>query len=439
MFKIKYRFTKIYLFSIALGLFISFPVFAQVNINSRQGDDSTYYELTDTIILIEESADLGDTGQIKDNDFLGIFTRETTDENGNTQVSTIFDGLQDAIENSPFIPDAVKRFVLNNSVPTSVSFGLFLVLLPLFLSFLPLLLAPQLLFVLLGSLFGERKHVLGIVFDSRTRKPIPFVVVRLYKSGSTQLVTQKISDLQGRYGFILSEGNYRLTVNQSGYQQFQKEIIIGKEVELFTEDIPLSKELRSSFIQSIKNFYERIRRFIFKYSIVLSVIGFLFALIGFYLKREIFDFILLMIYTFVLGLYVLLKIKNRRQHWGVVKDSKSGLLISGAFVRIFDNKNNLSDTQITDENGRYSFFVDPGEYTLFTQAYGYKFPSTLQESEVKTANASSLLGFTATKSQWVDKTIYVDPDSSNSQKQNFNVTDTKVLPYKSENLNSPFN
>jgi len=313
-------------------------------------------------------------------------------------------------------------------------------LLPLLISFLPLLLAPQLLLVLLASIFGERKNVLGIVYDIRTTKPIPFVVVRVFRAGSTQLIVQKITDLQGRYGFVLSEGKYRVSVQHNGYDTFQKDIEIKQDVDLFAEDIPLGVGKNLSFFQKLGVLYRRLRDFLLKYSIWLSIVGFVFALIAFYLRRSSLDLALLILYSLILGFYFLIRVKNSRRRWGVVKDSLTGLAISGAFVRIFDKNKSLSDTQITDESGRYSFYVDPGEYSLYAQAYGYKFPSNKQTSEVKSVNNNQLIAFKGDKPQWVDKQIFVDTDKTNSSKPPmFNVTDSKVLPYKADNLNSPFN
>jgi len=428
-------------FTIFVSLLTVSPILlsAQVNINSSNGGTkSQYYELTDSAISFSDNQQ--GTGQQVNNDFLNIFTTQDVDSNGNIIYKTIFDSISQSIQNSPFIPDFVKQFIANNSVPTSVSFGVLLALLPLLISFLPLLLAPQLLLVLLASIFGERKNVLGIVYDIRTTKPIPFVVVRVFRAGSTQLIVQKITDLQGRYGFVLSEGKYRVSVQHNGYDTFQKDIEIKQDVDLFAEDIPLGVGKNLSFFQKLGVLYRRLRDFLLKYSIWLSIVGFVFALIAFYLRRSSLDLALLILYSLILGFYFLIRVKNSRRRWGVVKDSLTGLAISGAFVRIFDKNKSLSDTQITDESGRYSFYVDPGEYSLYAQAYGYKFPSNKQTSEVKSVNNNQLIAFKGDKPQWVDKQIFVDTDKTNSSKPPmFNVTDSKVLPYKADNLNSPFN
>ncbi|MEO6728381.1 MAG: carboxypeptidase regulatory-like domain-containing protein [Candidatus Dojkabacteria bacterium] len=428
-------------FTIFVSLLVLSPILlsAQVNINSSNGGSkSEYYELTDSAISFGDT--LPATGQQVNNDFLNIFTTESVDANGNVIYTTIFDAISKSIQDSPFIPDFIKQFIANNSLPTTVSFGVLLALLPLLISFLPLLLAPQLLLVLLASIFGERKNVLGIVYDVRTTKPIPFVVVRVFRAGSTQLIVQKITDLQGRYGFVLSEGKYRVSIQHNGYDFFQKDIEIKQDVDLFAEDIPLGTNKNLNILQRFSIWYRNVRDFLLKYSIWLSVVGFVFALIAFYLRRSTLDLALLMLYSLILGFYFLIRVKNRRRRWGVVKDSLTGLAISGAFVRIFDKQNSLSDTQITDESGRYSFYVDPGEYSLYAQAYGYKFPSGKQSSEVKSVNSNQLIGFKGDKPQWVDKQIFVDTDKNSSKAPPiYNPSDTKVLPYKTDNLNSPFN
>lgn len=424
---------------LAVALFSPIVLNAQVNINSSNGGSKpAYYELTDSQIEFGDSTNVSEI--IPPNyDFLNIFTTKEVDANGNIVYRTIFDDLEASIENSPIIPQFIKDLVKSNGFPSTVSLGVFVALLPLLISFLPLLLAPQLLLVLLASIFGERKNILGIVYDIRTTKPIPFVVVRIFRSGSTQLVVQKITDLKGRYGFVLSEGKYRVEINHNGYDKYSKDIEIKEDVDLFAEDIPLGLNKEISLFQKFGVWYRSLRDFLLKYSVWLSVIGFIFALIAFYLRRSPLDLALLILYTIILGIYFLIRIKNARRRWGIVKDSITGLAISGAFVRIFDKKNNLSDTQITDESGRYSFYVDPGEYSLYAQAYGYKFPSNKQSSELKSINKNQLLAFKGDKPQWVDKQIFIDMDKNSSTKPTFGITGNSGLPYKADNLNSPFN
>lgn len=388
----------------------SSKVFAQVNINSKTSEnDSQFYELSDTEVIVEEKivtvdGDVIDSDQATiNNDILRVFS--FVDQNGNT--TNLFNEASKFIVSNPAIPDLVKNFVANNGVAATASVAVMLSFLPLLISILPFLFTPQLLFVLLGSLFGEKKNILGIIYDKETKKPLPFTVVRLYNSGSNSLITQKVSDLEGRYGFILSVGKYRIEVDQSNYLKFTKEINIEKDEELFGEDIALVKNKEFNFFGIFKSAFDSIRKFTLKYSIYLSIVGFLFSLISLYFKRGLVDILLVGFYIAIISLYIFVTLRRRRQ-WAIIKDSTTGLRISGAIVRLFDRKNSLSDTQLTDENGRFAFYIDPGEYYLYVQATGFNFPSARQTDMPRDEKNLGLLKVVNEKSSWLNKTIYID-------------------------------
>ncbi len=443
-------------FIVVASVFSFLPVItlAQVNINSSEnGSKSKYYELTDTIIYVQETQTTSTQVDEHNNDFLNILTVPETDSNGNVVYKSIFQNIEDGITNSSIVPGAIKSFVTSNGLPATISFGVFLVtFVPLILSLLPIFLAPELLYALLASIFGEKKDVIGIIYDKKTTKAIPLATVRVFKSGSTQLLAQKVSDLEGRYGFILSEGRYRLSVVQDGYLEFIQEFDISNDVALFAKDIPLERNKSIKIGARLRLILKSIRDFLLKYSIWLSVVGWLFAAIAFYLRRSALDLGLLIFYSVIILLFIIIKIRNRNKKWGLVKNSRNGLAVSGAFVRIFDSKRALRDTQITDQDGRYAFFVDPGEYTLSVNAYNYKFPSDKQMSEVKNVESTNFLGYSAGESKWVDKQIFIDPQSGGGLQQSKPAITNPVSQNQSnpgqipppvsgevKNLNSPFN
>ncbi len=83
---------------------------------------------------------------------------------------------------------------------------------------------------------------------------------------------------------------------------------------------------------------------------------------------------------FRFGYFWLLPISfgKKRKPWGVVFDSSTGRPIKGVMVRIFAKEfNKLKETQITDDQGRFGFLVDIGEYYVTVSRPGYFFPSRL--------------------------------------------------------------
>ncbi|HEY1074735.1 MAG TPA: DNRLRE domain-containing protein [Patescibacteria group bacterium] len=76
----------------------------------------------------------------------------------------------------------------------------------------------------------------------------------------------------------------------------------------------------------------------------------------------------------LLGLF---GIRKKRMPWGRVLSSTTGEPIVGAMVSILnqDKYGQVVERAITDKEGRYGFFVEPGHFSLWAQRNGYTFPS----------------------------------------------------------------
>lgn len=428
--------------SVVASVFIIFsfvlPVLtthAQVDINSQQDpNDPQYYELGDPDSTTTE----GDTLFQID---VGVSPTPT----GSTVVdSTIpfvrsvqqdFNNIETSIINSNTVPQAFKNVITTIGLPTVTVLALSLTFLPALLSLIPLLISPQLFFLLISALLGEKRNVWGIIGDAETKKPIAFAVVRLYQQDSTAQIDQKVSDLDGKYGFILSEGKYRVEASQSGYQKYVKNITVDKDEQLFAEDIYLSKREANNIKVYLGNFLANLRALTVKYSPYLVTMGFLFSLIAFIAKISLLNVVMIFVYTGMILLYIYLRYRGARS-WGVIVDSDSGLKIAGATVRIFDNINSLADTQLSDSRGRFGFFVDPGNYKLLVKASGYKFPSKAQEKIAPSSENKKLLQVDIKKRSWVNVLIKVDPaeNSDTDQAQ----SNQSPLSYTGNKLLSPF-
>lgn len=68
----------------------------------------------------------------------------------------------------------------------------------------------------------------------------------------------------------------------------------------------------------------------------------------------------------------------RRKGWGVVYNSITKKPVDLALVRLYDSKTNrLISSKVTDQQGRYIFLVDAGEYYLIVEKPNFEFPSKL--------------------------------------------------------------
>lgn len=73
----------------------------------------------------------------------------------------------------------------------------------------------------------------GVVFDSKERKPLQGVVVRVFSEENNKLLETKVTDKDGRYSFLVKPGNYYLDVIKEGYR-FPSKFIIKRDDEFFT-------------------------------------------------------------------------------------------------------------------------------------------------------------------------------------------------------------
>lgn len=313
-----------------------------------------------------------------------------------------------------------REGAFNSCLGAEVSFtvpGFLLLLLPLtgllwLLFNNSILFRPSLMLLAFPSLFGkEKKAPWGIVYDSSSKEPIAFAVVRLFSKGKKKLLEQKVSDLKGRYSFVIEEGEYVLVVEHEDYATFERDTKFDEKGVSVNLDVPLEKPHKMNAISTW------FRKFKFKYNenireiqITIFIIGFLLSIIASVVTPERYNLIVLGLYILVLIVYIIYLL-TRSRDWGFVYDTKSKVRVPRAFVRLFKKEDNkLIDTQLTDELGRYGFLVDPGEYMLLVNAQGYSFPSKREKKKkLKKTFYGSLIRIVVTEEGISDLAIGVDP------------------------------
>ncbi len=321
---------------------------------------------------------------------------------------TIYQDRLEQIFSNTIIGEVIKN-IPPNVIVTSV------VLLSSLIPFLSFLAAPGLLLNLIGILLGRRnKKPWGLILDSVENKPIAFASCRLYKAETTSLVGQSVSDLEGRYSFILNPGKFRLEVNHSDYEKYVSEIEIDEKNEGYLNDVrlipkSLAKGANSRFIDLIKDYISKGFEKLLEY---LFVIGFLFSVGSFLLQSSTINTIILVGYL----LFIILKIISRlirKQKYGSVNDSNTGYRIPNAIIKIFDPKDyKLLDTSVTNNNGEFDYWGTPGDFGILVTAAGYDFPSKkYTESELIGNNYIQMVKATLGQGKNNIK-IFIDPSGS---------------------------
>jgi hypothetical protein len=291
---------------------------------------------------------------------------------------------------------------------------------------IPFINTPFLLSNLLAVYLGRRSSVpWGVIVDNATKKPVAFAVCRIYKSGTLFAVAQTVSDLEGRYGFTVDEGAYRLEVSREGYEKYTFEVVIDSYNRTFGVDVFLNPtDHMSNNGKQAKSFMMRYRAFNRKLAPFMFAAGFALSVIAVLVYQNLFNLIIFLIY--VIGFVVLIYSRSRQKRkTSEVIDSMNKLRIPHAIVKIFDiETGKLIDSLVTNENGMFEFLGNPGEYALLVSIRGYTFPSSSQITYDKISD--KLLKVTLTRGDNKLK-ILADPINDSS---------SYII---SGNLKSPFN
>lgn len=233
----------------------------------------------------------------------------------------------------------------------------------------------------LGRYFGGRRErqEWGTVYDAVTKRPIDPAYVTVADVAGAE-VTSAITDLDGRYGFLLAPGTYTLAAQKTHYQ-FPSATLSGRERDeiydnlyfgerLTTEagqpvlrNIPLDpvgfdwneyiKEKRHLSALRRRRWTSRILRWFFYFGLTVTIL----ALI---LDPSWLNIIMLGVY---IGIVIFEQIWRRR--YPRVTVTRDGEPIPFAVVRAYlPTLNQLVRTVVTDQFGNFYFLAAPGTYVF---------------------------------------------------------------------------
>lgn len=85
----------------------------------------------------------------------------------------------------------------------------------------------------------------GIIYDARTKKPVPFAVARIVETQYNKVLESRVTDSKGRYNFLVGNNKYVVTVEKPGYEDAKTDEIdltqVGKEGGVVSKDIPIQE------------------------------------------------------------------------------------------------------------------------------------------------------------------------------------------------------
>jgi len=251
------------------------------------------------------------------------------------------------------------------------------------LTFTEIALIPQRVWSLLLVTFGLKKRIRpwGTVYDAVTKQPLDPVYVVLYDKSGAEIATS-ITDLDGRYGFLVGPGVYQMRATKQNYvfpsialsRQSRDEIYLDlyfgnyfevtKENQLITKNIPMDpvKFDWNEFVKREKGlmkFYSKRDIIITRIADAFFGVGFVAALIALLVSPTGYN-------VAIFTLYVLLLVMKEmgvkpKELGGVMK--KDGSPLSFGIVRIYSKSLDKElMTKVLDKKGSYYALVPNATY-----------------------------------------------------------------------------
>lgn len=253
------------------------------------------------------------------------------------------------------------------------------------------------LFLRLGYLWfvpvavGKRRKPWGVVFDSTTNQPLRRSIVRLFSKEFNKLKETMITDGEGRFGFLVEQGKFYVTVERQGYTFPSKllrsasstpfdQIYLGDTIDVKDptaqtlainvpidpdqRDIPRGRILWMRLLNNVGTWLERI-------SLPLLIVGTLASWATLVVQPETNNYLFLMVY----GLLIIMKYlvsHHYERSYGTVLDAENNEPIELGVVRIYNVRSGtVVGTRVTNAAGLFQALVAPGKYYIVVVKSGY--------------------------------------------------------------------
>lgn len=229
--------------------------------------------------------------------------------------------------------------------------------------------------------YRRRRREWGTVYDSKSKAPIDPAYVELFTEGGKK-VDEAITDLDGRYGFVVPEGRYTMQVRKTNFTFPSKKLAPGAADTLYRNVyVGGTIEVDNAIVHDVPmdpvafdwNQYEKIRTKQTRYfhwldPVLVRVLDALFIAGA---ASVVWQFIMSPSFftTALLGLYLAL-ITLRLYRGGAVSYGtvyRGGVPLARALIRVIRDGHEIK-RKATDEHGRYAVLVTPGTYELQVDA-----------------------------------------------------------------------
>jgi hypothetical protein len=242
--------------------------------------------------------------------------------------------------------------------------------------------------LLTGLFRKKRSEPWGVVYDSVTKRPLDpaYVIAQLRDGGQSK--GEAITDLDGRYGFLLNPGEYHIVANKTHYK-FPSDKLKGKARDELYENlyygdpfqireggvvqynIPLDpmefdwNEFAKNQDQVFQVYSKKqnIRRWLFNITFYL---GFLFSGATLFLTPSLLNIGVVSVYVVILAFQIFWHSTHTVTR---VISQATGKTLPFALIKVwYPGINTIAKKVVTDELGRFYFLVPPGNYYVTVEA-----------------------------------------------------------------------
>lgn len=229
-------------------------------------------------------------------------------------------------------------------------------------------------YVAFGFLRFKKRKPWGTVYNQITNQPMPGVLVKIFDAKTKKHKESQLTDKEGRFGFLITPGEYYIKVARRGFQEQQTEnlkiarpeAVVDLNIYLVSTAIAVKKTFG---ISKVLNAIRVVLDYINPYVLTL---GTLLSLLVVLIIPTTFNSVIFGAYI-VLDILKILLSRRTIKSFGVVKDNHTSRALDLAVIRIFNaDKNWLLNTKVTDESGRFNFLTTAGSYYVTAARSGYQ-------------------------------------------------------------------
>lgn len=254
------------------------------------------------------------------------------------------------------------------------------------LSFAELILVPYRLWSLLMTAFGLKKRTRpwGTVYDAITKQPLDPAVVTLTNQAG-EVIATSITDIDGRYGFLVPPGTYTISAKKTHYAFPSRKLIgrtrdeiyldlyfgtpieVKQEGEVITKNIPLDplnfdwnefakrEQGRMKFYKMRDIWLARISDFLFSFGLLFSFLAIISA-------PKTYNIVIFCIYLLMLTLK---EVGLRTHPSGQMMERATGKPFSFGVLRVYSIGTNVEiATRVADRLGKYYCLIQNGTYNV---------------------------------------------------------------------------